>query len=212
MPLDSLLFLELRGIIISYINIQGGVYMKKLLLVLLALTITTSAFADRFVEARMGLSSFGSYAHDEPYAKVQDKTKGVGFDLAIEYLTEVSPKLYLGGGVGYQVNEDHKNSIEDEYPLFKSVPAYGSLKYILGYIGESAWATYAKGNFGFSFNFKDGGHYKPRHGLCWALGLGIENDGVLLEVSYQDTYAKVDHIKYSYGRFTFAVGYRFRNF
>jgi hypothetical protein len=183
--------------------------MKKLLLIGLLVATTTTALAEnRYIETRVGLVGMGSYNYDSSDAVTKEKTKGVGVDFSLELMNEVTPGLYLGAGVAYQVNQENKRA---ENPLFTSIPVYGAVKYSLGYIADSSWESYIKGNLGYSFNSKDGGKHTPKDGLYWALGGGIENDGVLLEISYQDTYSEVNHTNYNYSRWTFGIGYRFRN-
>jgi hypothetical protein len=182
--------------------------MKKLIILSLLVMTATSAFADRYIETKIGINGFGSYNYDGHNETIKQDTKGVGVDFSVELLASVNNNLYLGGGIAYQVNQENKK--EDD-PLFRSVPIYGTAKYNLGYIGDSAWIPYLKANLGYSFNMKDSGNHSPDDGLYWALGGGVENDGVLLEIAYQDTYSEVIYKDYDYSRWTFSIGYRFKN-
>jgi hypothetical protein len=181
--------------------------MKKLLLIGLLIGSATTAMADRYIETRIGLNGFGTYNDDGSKVISKYKTDGVGVDFAAEIMNSVNDNLYLGAGIAYQINQDSK---EHNDPLFRSVPVYGALKYRIGYLGDSSWETFVKANLGYSFNMKDGGDHTPKDGLYWALGGGVENDGVVLEVSYQDTHSKVNKTNYDYSRWTFGIGYRFR--
>ncbi len=182
--------------------------MKKLMILSLLAVTATSAFADKYIETRIGLNTLGTYNFDGHNQVTKQKTDGIGVDFAVEIMASINDNLYLGGGIAYQVNQENK--VEDD-PLFSSVPVYGAAKYNLGYIGDSAWVPYIKANLGYSFNMKDGGKHSPNDGLYWALGGGVENDGVILEVAYQDTYSEVINKDYDYSRWTFSVGYRFKN-
>lgn len=181
--------------------------MKKLLLIGLLVGTATTAMADKYIETRIGLNGFGTYNHDNSSTVFKEKTSGVGVDFAAEIMNSVNNNLYLGAGIAYQINQENKSAND---PLFRSVPVYGALKYKIGYLGDSSWETFLKANLGYSFNMKDGGKHTPKDGLYYALGGGVENDGVVLEVSYQDTHSKVHNTSYDYSRWTFGIGYRFR--
>ncbi|MCK5779971.1 MAG: outer membrane beta-barrel protein [Psychrilyobacter sp.] len=181
--------------------------MKKLLLITLLLGATTTAFADKYLETRIGLTGFGTYNDSGSNVTKKYKTTGVGFDAALEFMSSVNDNFYLGAGVAYQTLQESKSHDEK---LFQSFPVYGVAKYSLGYLGDSAWVPFIKANLGYAFNFKDGGNDSPDNGLYYALGGGIENDGVVLEISYQDTYSEINHTNYDYSRWTFGIGYRFR--
>jgi len=181
--------------------------MKKLLLITMLLGATTSTFADKYVEARVGLTGFGTYNDSGSTVTTKYKTKGVGFDGAVEFLDSINDNFYLGAGIAYQTFQESKFHNE---VLFQSFPVYGTAKYTLGYLGDSAWIPFVKANLGYAFNFKDGGKHTPGHGLYYALGGGVENDGVVLEISYQDTYSEINHTNFDYSRWTFGIGYRFR--
>jgi hypothetical protein len=181
--------------------------MKKLLLLSLLIISATNVMGERYIETRVGLNTLGTYNYDGNDEVTKQKTEGVGVDFALEIMTSLSENLYLGGGIAYQINQENK-IVND--PLFNSVPIYGAVKYNIGYIGDSAWIPYIKANLGYSFNMKNGGDHSPDDGFYWALGAGIENDGVILEIAYQDTYSEVMYKDYDYSRWTFGVGYRFR--
>ncbi len=181
--------------------------MKKLLLIGLLVGTATTAMADKYIETRIGLNSFGTYNDDGSSVIKKYKTEGIGVDFAAEIMNSVNDNLYLGAGIAYQINQESKTHND---PLFRSVPVYGALKYKIGYLGDSSWETFLKANLGYSFNMKDGGDHTPKDGLYYALGGGVENDGVVLEVSYQDTHSKVHKTNYDYSRWTFGIGYRFR--
>ena len=180
--------------------------MKKLLLIGLLVGTTTIAMADKYIETRIGLNAFGTYNDNGSNNITKYKTRGVGVDFVAEIMNSVNDSLYLGAGIAYQVNQSSKTHND---PLFKSIPVYGALKYTVGYLGGSSWETFIKANLGYSFNSKDGYSRSPNSGLYYALGGGIENDGVVLDLSYQNTYGKTGNVD-NYTRWTFGVGYRFR--
>lgn len=181
--------------------------MKKLLLIGLLIGSTTIAMAEKYIETRIGLTGFGTYNHDNSDTIYKEKTSGIGADFAVETMNSVNDNLYLGAGIAYQINQENKT---ENNSLFNSIPVYGVLKYKIGYLGDSSWQTFLKAHLGYSFNMKDGGEHTPKNGLYYALGGGIENDGVVLDISYQDTYSEVDKTNYDYSRLTFGIGYRFR--
>ena len=186
--------------------------MKKLLLIGLLVGSATTVFADKFIEARIGMNAFGTYNSSNSDAITKYKTSNVGVDFAGEFLASVDEEenFYLGAGIAYQNNQPSKAKGD---PMFKSIPVYGALKYYVGTLGDSDWETYLKANLGYSFNSKDGYDRNPDDGLYYALGGGIEHDGVILEVAYQTTYGKTpinDHDDINnYSRWTFGIGYRF---
>ncbi|SKA07059.1 Outer membrane protein beta-barrel domain-containing protein [Cetobacterium ceti] len=174
--------------------------------------------------------------YGDPEQKItKGKTKGFGYELAIEGTKDVTDNLEMGLGIAYQNNNEFKKysyMIEQEsesttFGKYNSVPVYLTGKY--NFNTDSNWKPYIKANLGYSFNIqeKDVKNYyengrdsyklKVKNGVYAGIGTGVEYDNFLVDLTYSVNYAKAtihgDNAKtksqrLDYGRIVLSVGYK----
>jgi opacity protein-like surface antigen len=194
--------------------------MKKVLIGLTALTMATSVMAAgrTVVETRVGGSFAGAYKTESDSAW-DKKTSGIGYEVAVEGMQEVSDNFFLGLGVAYQNHAKSKNALTDtkieKAQIFKSVPVYLTAKYQFDLGLE--FVPFVKANLGYSFNLKGdklmGEKQKMENGLYYAVGAGVDYNNFVMDLSYQVNQGKVDSVigklKADHSRVTLGLGYRF---
>lgn len=164
------------------------------------------------------------------------KTKGFGYEIAIEGTRNVTDSLELGVGIAYQGHNKNKNfTFDDEGEFttvkmakYDSLPIYFTGKY--NFKTESSWNPYIKANLGYSFNLNadktkfidnDGTESiktKVKNGLYTGIGAGVEYNNYLVDIMYQTNFAKAylsdsqegnsSKSKLNYSRVTLSVGYK----
>jgi len=201
--------------------------MKKILVGLTALTMATSVMAGErtIVETRIGGSFAGSYKSQsiEGVKVLDSKTSGIGYEVAIEGMQEITDDFFLGLGVAYQNHAKNKNVLADvngsgpvykKKQLSKSVPLYLTAKYQFN--TNTAFKPFVKANFGYSFNLKGDEVMKDKpgveNGLYYAVGAGIDYNNFVLDLAYQVNQGKLKSpygkLKADHSRVTLGFGYR----
>lgn len=172
------------------------------------------------------------------------KTDDFGYELAIEITKNVTDSLELGLGVAYQKNSELKKynvmqlsneTLSNTVGNYNSIPVYLTGKYNFDAINN--WKPYLKANLGYSFNIQEKdsnipnpfpAEYKTtvKNGLYTGLGVGVEYNNFLVDLTYSVNYAKAalelkdnpngdrDYIKtksqsLNYSKLTLSVGYKF---
>ena len=182
-----------------------------------------------------GLYSSDIYNQYSPNKITKGKTKGFGYELAIEGTKDVTDNLEMGLGIAYQDNNEFKkysyiNGQDLESTTFgkyNSVPVYLTGKY--NFNTDSNWKPYIKANLGYSFNIKEKDtkikhpkyeeslKTKVKNGVYAGIGTGVEYDNFLVDLTYSVNYAKAtihgDNAKtksqrLDYGRIVLSVGYK----
>ena len=169
--------------------------------------------------------------------KITDgKTDDFGYELAIEGTRNLNENFELGLGVAYQRNNNtslYFNSKDERSSMsrYDSIPIYVTGKYNFNLFGN--WRPYFKGNIGYSFNIKEENSifatkgkptlYKTKvdNGLYAGIGVGVEYNDFLIDLTYSVNYAKasLDGInqkdekikaqRFDYSRLILSVGYKF---
>lgn len=231
--------------------------MKQMLIGVIALTLGATAFAgetkmdekENHLYLKAGANVFSKYSNvvydDAKYSNVTEdskwsdgKTKGFGWEIAIEGTRDVIPNLELGLGLAYQRNNKFKEygykdgdaSLVGKYDL---LPLYVIGKY--NFYDFNGLKPYAKINVGYSFGFNanDVKHIergvatgetkeKVNGGAYLGAGMGVEYNNFLLDLSYSMNFTKakfsfkdeVDRIvsfkkNLNYSKVTLSVGYKF---
>ncbi|MGX6592739.1 outer membrane protein [Cetobacterium ceti] len=164
------------------------------------------------------------------------KTKGFGYEIAIEGTQNITDSLELGVGIAYQGHNKNKDfTFEDageantvKMAKYDSLPIYFTGKY--NFKTESSWNPYIKANLGYAFNlnadktkFTDNTgtqsiKTKVKNGLYTGIGAGVEYNNYLVDIMYQTNFAKAylsdskdgnsSKSKLNYSRVTLSVGYK----
>ncbi|WP_297488374.1 outer membrane beta-barrel protein [uncultured Cetobacterium sp.] len=161
------------------------------------------------------------------------KTKGFGYELAIEGTQNITDSLELGLGIAYQDHNKNKDfsfnqGVIAKMAKYDSIPLYVTGKY--NFNTESALKPYLKANLGYSFNINEDKtkltdnagteniKTKVKNGLYTGLGAGVEYNNYLVDLMYQTNFAKASwsdedgtftKSKLDYSRVTLSVGYKF---
>ncbi|MDP0494011.1 MAG: outer membrane beta-barrel protein [Fusobacterium sp. JB021] len=154
---------------------------------------------------------------------VDDETKGLGYEVSVEFLKEMNSNFEAGLGLAYQSHADRKRSdINAKGASYDSMPIYATAKYKFNL--DSMYVPYVKANLGYSFNFNEKdlktpvGNYsvKTDDGLYWAIGGGVEYNNFLVELMYGVTKSDAKATKAikgdyanDYEKLTLSVGYSF---
>ncbi|WP_297488105.1 OmpW family outer membrane protein [uncultured Cetobacterium sp.] len=165
---------------------------------------------------RVGGDVYSKYSkYSEEGTKYSNgKTKGLGYEAAIEGTRNISDNLELGLGIAYQSHSKNKastevNSTNNESSTIKigkydSIPLYVTGKYNIG--TDSAVKPYLKANLGYSFNINEKNttassvqngqntklslKTKVDDGLYAGVGAGFEYNDYLVDLMYQTNFAK----------------------
>lgn len=226
--------------------------MKKLLLILLSLTSVTT-----FAKAKSETHLYGKISGDLYSQYTKNETQGVnffdsgrrakGFGGFLEFTKEFTPDYEIGLGIGYIHREKGKrNSSTKSRPESWKTPKYDTLPvYILAkynFFTENSIKPFIKADLGFAFNHTSGfeldvkdyiipdkekNKLEIKNGLYAGIGIGIEYNDFLTELSYHITTAKIKgsysikdenniHIenhnfdkKYNNTALTLSIGYKF---
>lgn len=160
------------------------------------------------------------------------KTKGFGYEFALEGTRSLTDNFELGLGVAYQGHNKNKTFTIGgpgetvTVGKYDSVPVYVTGKY--NFNTESQFKPYLKANLGYSFNINEkdtkiGGEspFKTtvKNGLYTGIGAGVEYNNFLVDLMYQTNFAKASlkdkedgeslkKSKLDYSRVTLSVGYK----
>ena len=197
------------------LNKNGGIVMKKLLVLVMALAFCAgSAFAAGEVNVKLGLDPFGDFKIEIGNQSQSESTK-FGFNLSAEYLYPVHDIVRVGGGLEYLFDREVNNS--DGRGKVSMMPVYAT---VLVNPIEQVKELYFKGNLGFNavYNVKtDGEEADVDGGFYWALGAGYElENGLLFEVMYGVYYASMEEkdygveADYTYSKLGINIGYKFK--
>ncbi|MCF0162362.1 MAG: outer membrane beta-barrel protein [Fusobacterium necrophorum] len=211
--------------------------MKKKLLLLSVLVISTNVFAEENVThiyGKLGLdySKFINIKTDN--GKTLKGNKGSGMSGFVEITKDITTNLELGMGIGYIHHSREKaknNSGVKKWrpPKYDTIPLYAVGKYNFDSFGELK--PYIKTDLGIAFN-QSGSSFEieidnPRvpnndkisakNGVYAGIGFGAEYNNVLMELSYHLTTSKIkgkdenDKFEGNYANraITLAVGYKF---
>ncbi|MGX6592740.1 OmpW family outer membrane protein [Cetobacterium ceti] len=180
-------------------------------------------------------SKYNVKGRSESFKFSNGKTKGLGYEIAIEGTQNITDSLEFGVGIAYQSHSNNKDltvtsnndTLKTKMGKYDSIPVYLTGKY--NFDVESAWKPYFKVNLGYSFNVnedkskineKDGTtnlKTKVDNGLYTGIGAGIEYDNYLIDILYQTNFAKgtlsndgdkAAKEKVDYSRVTLSVGYK----
>ncbi|WP_297487804.1 OmpW family outer membrane protein [uncultured Cetobacterium sp.] len=156
------------------------------------------------------------------------KTKGFGYELAVEGTQNITDNLEVGLGLAYQNHSKNKtyngNDFTAKMGKYDSIPLYVTGKY--NFDTESTLKPYLKANLGYSFNInesksdidKTSVKTSVKNGLYTGIGAGIEYNNYLVDLMYQINFAKASlsngdetsgKSKLDYSRVTLSVGYKF---
>lgn len=189
--------------------------------------------SDKHIYLRVGgdiASKYSKYKVDS--IKVSNgKTKGFGYELAVEGTQNITDNLEVGLGLAYQSHSKNKtyngNDFTAKMGKYDSIPLYVTGKY--NFDTESALKPYLKANLGYSLNINesktkftdntgtDSIKTKVKNGLYTGIGAGIEYNNYLVDLMYQRNFAKASFSetdsnfksKLDYSRVTLSVGYKF---
>lgn len=195
--------------------------MKKLLLASAILAIGATAFGEEnhlyfkaggnIISRYSKFDSKGLAGEQQVFKFTEGKTKGFGYEFAIEATHNINNNFEFGGGIAYQGNQDLKtynNTIVYKTTMGKydSVPLYLVGKYNFNSI--NGWTPYIKANLGYSFNInekktkniqKDVNVNKiknfdmktnVKNGIYAGIGVGAEYNNFLVDLTYSVNYAK----------------------
>lgn len=150
-------------------------------------------------------------------------------EISLEITRDITENLELGLGVAYQnhgnVGRKTYYDYEDDktwsakMPSYNSVPVYVVGKYNFG-TTTKGYKPYVKADLGISFNNTDDAefdgekiHVSISNGVYAGLGVGIEKDNFVFDLSYKFNQAKLkedgESYKYNSNRVMMSVGYRF---
>lgn len=153
-------------------------------------------------------------------------------EISLEVTRDITENLELGLGVAYQNHgnvgrktfyyEDNDEEVETwsaKMPSYNSVPVYVVGKYNFG-TTTKGYKPYVKADLGISFNNTDDAefdgyklHTSISNGVYAGLGIGVEKDNFVFDVSYKFNQAKIKDdegsYKYNSNRVMMSVGYRF---
>lgn len=153
-------------------------------------------------------------------------------EISLEVTRDITENLELGLGVAYQNhgnvgrktfyyenNDGEAETLSAKMPSYNSIPIYVVGKYNFG-TTTKGYKPYVKADLGISFNNTDdaeydGGkiHVSISNGVYAGLGVGIEKDNFVFDVSYKFNQAKLkedgETYKYNSNRVMMSVGYRF---
>ncbi|MDP0493050.1 MAG: outer membrane beta-barrel protein [Fusobacterium sp. JB021] len=186
--------------------------MKKILLGLV--TISAISFAtsqdNTYLNVRVGGDLGGEYTkifiEDVPI--LNNETKDLGGEIAIEGYKSITDNFDLGLGLAYQFHSDRKEKsngviIGDRYRTlvfeggeYNSIPLYLTAKY--NFNTNSEIKPYLKANLGYSFNVNVSDiegrllergeaqrfNTKVEDGLYWAFGGGVEYNNFTVDLMY----------------------------
>ena len=150
-------------------------------------------------------------------------------EISLEITRDITENLELGLGVAYQnhgnVGRKTYYDYEDDktwsakMPSYNSAPVYVVGKYNFG-TTTKGYKPYVKADLGISFNNTDDAefdgekiHVSISNGVYAGLGVGIEKDNFVFDLSYKFNQAKLkedgESYKYNSNRVMMSVGYRF---
>lgn len=150
-------------------------------------------------------------------------------EISLEVTRDVTENLELGLGVSYQNHGNVGRKTFYDYeegetwsakmPSYNSVPVYVVGKYNFG-TTTKGYKPYVKADLGISFNNTDDAefdgekiHVSISNGVYAGLGVGVEKDNFVFDVSYKFNQAKLkedgETYKYNSNRVMMSVGYRF---
>lgn len=211
--------------------------MKKMLFGLGVFVLGTTVFGEEnhlYLKAGGNIFSRYSKYSEKGVATTEDrltkgKTKGFGYELAIEGTRDISNNIEVGLGIAYQNNNKTKNYsfTADGVKSTTTVGKYDSVPlYVLGkYNFESIndWKPYVKMNLGYTFNINEdktkmvytegneNRNYsfktKVKNGLYFGIGAGAEYNNFLIDLTYSVNHGKAqiieDAAKTKYQHFDF---------
>ena len=128
---------------------------------------------------------------------------------------EVTPGLEVGAGTAYQWHKKVKarNSADENYENYNSVPVYGTAKYT--FATPTTVKPYVKGDLGYSANNGNIDDYKAKNGLYYGVGAGVNYNNFNAEVMYKENQGQYkndntgDKTDANYKRVSVGVGYNF---
>ena len=188
--------------------------MKKLLFGLFALVSISSLAAGEFnVYGKFGVdlhSNFSKIKDDDGETVLPKKAKS-GYSFFLEGTTEIAPNLEFGLGLGYVARKGKNYSYDDDFNVpptkvtgrmvsYDSIPLYLTTKYNLN--TGTSFKPYGKIDLGYSFNKInktdeyengvkiEGDDGKMKNGIYFGVGLGVEYNNFLTELSYHLTKSK----------------------
>ena len=149
-------------------------------------------------------------------------------EISLEVTRDITENLELGLGVAYQNHGnvgrktyyiENKPLISAKMPSYNSMPVYVVGKYNFG-TTTKGYKPYVKADLGISFNNTDDAefdgekiHVSISNGVYAGLGVGIEKDNFVFDLSYKFNQAKLkedgESYKYNSNRVMMSVGYRF---
>lgn len=156
-------------------------FMKKYMLMVcfisLSLSVKSKEIDKLNIYTRTGFDFAGEFDRYsfENFDFNKKKASGLGFEVALEGTTNITEKIEIGAGIGYQNHINPKNTsyredgawidsddkefdgvyrMDIKMPKYNSVPVYGILKY--NFNANMGVKPYLKAVLGYSFNIKDG--------------------------------------------------------
>lgn len=156
-------------------------FMKKYMLMVCFISLSLSAKSKEIdklnIYTRTGFDFAGEFDRYsfENFDFNKKKASGLGFEVALEGTTNITEKIEIGAGIGYQNHINPKNTsyredgawidsddkefdgvyrMDIKMPKYNSVPVYGILKY--NFNANMGVKPYLKAVLGYSFNIKDG--------------------------------------------------------
>ena len=148
-------------------------------------------------------------------------------EISLEVTRDITENLELGLGVAYQNHGNvgkktfyyEDDLISAKMPSYNSAPVYVVGKYNFG-TTTKGYKPYVKADLGISFNNTDDAefdgekiHVSISNGVYAGLGVGIEKDNFVFDLSYKFNQAKLkedgESYKYNSNRVMMSVGYRF---
>jgi len=210
--------------------------MKKLFLsIFIVLSTISFAKSDFYINPKISgdiISGYKKIYDDNGNTLLNNKTRGLGGEVAVEGYKTLNEHIDLGLGIAYQIHAprkhfDYTSNVDTSGVHYSSVPVYVSGRY--NFLLNSNVDPYLKTNLGYSFNFDssdlettnttDGKTKRDSTditgGLYWGIGAGIEYKNYTMELMYainkckastkdNDTLKKAD-----YDRLSLSIGYRF---
>lgn len=179
-------------------------------------------------------SKYNLKSRNESIKVSNGKTKGLGYELAIEGTQNVTDSLELGIGIAYQGHNKNKeftfkdgnDTLKSKIAKYNSIPLYLTSKY--NFDTNNNFKPYIKANLGYSFNINanktkvtdntgtENLKTKVKNGLYTGIGAGAEYNNYLVDIMYQTNFAKASFSgidnnsksKLNYSRITLSVGYK----
>ena len=184
---------------------------RKFMGLFLVLGIVSFAANAGKVEVKGAYDLGGKYHYDNS----SEKAKSTAGEAGAEYRYELTPGFEVGAGTAYQWHKKVKarNSSDENYENYNSVPVYGTAKYT--FATPTTVKPYVKGDLGYSANNGNIDDYKAKNGLYYGVGAGVNYNNFNAEVMYKENQGQYkndntgDKTDANYKRVSVGVGYNF---